>query len=250
MRLVDDRFEYHFVCHGLKERNRASRMFTKEKGTIAWIDRELRADDVFFDIGANIGVYTIFAARRLGNAGAVFAFEPHIPNANSLIANVLRNGLEQKVHLLSMALTNCEGYERFNYHSLYAAASTSQYGTTSYEYGKFDPVFVELKHGCTVDGLCERGIVPTPSIVKIDIDGLDFEVLEGMLGVMSSPDGPRTIQVELGLKKRSQILKLCEEAGYALQEKHWTQAGLAHIAAGGDPESTPYNAIFRRSRNG
>jgi FkbM family methyltransferase len=242
--LTDGRYEYRFVCHTQKEQNRAGRLFSKEKGTIDWIDRQLRPDDVFYDVGANIGGYTIFAGRRLGDRGQVCAFEPHIPNANSLIENVFLNGLEKKVQLVTAALTNRDGYERFNYHSMYAAASTSQYGRNSYEGEAFDPKFVEVKHGCTLDTLCDRGLIPAPDMVKIDVDGLDFEVLEGMRGLMSSARRPRMVQIELGSESTDKIMKLCQEMGYVLTEKHWSSAGLDFIAQGNAPEDYPHYGIF------
>jgi FkbM family methyltransferase len=242
--LTDGKYEYRFVCHTQKEQNRASRLFEKEKGTIDWIDRQLRPDDVFYDVGANIGGFTIFAGHRLGDRGQVFAFEPHIPNANSLIENVFLNGLERKVRLVTAALTNREGYERFNYHSMYAAASTSQYGRNSYEGEVFEPMFIEIKHGCTLDALCGLGLIPAPDMVKIDVDGLDFEVLEGMRGLMSTARGPRTVQIELGSESTAKIVRLCEEVGYVLKEKHWTTAGLDFIAQGNAPEDYPHYGIF------
>jgi len=242
--LTDGKHEYHFVCHTDKERSRASRLFEKEKGTIAWLDRDLRPDDVFYDVGANIGGFTIFAGPRLRERGAIFSFEPHIPNANSLIENIFLNGLEKTVRLVTAALTNREGYAPFNYHSMYAAASTSQYGRNSYEGESFDPRFVEIKHGCTIDGLWSRGIIPPANLVKVDVDGLDFEVLEGMQGLLASPQRPRAIQLELGSDSKPKIMALCTELGYELREKHWTKAGLDFIAQGHSGEDYPHYGIF------
>jgi len=242
--LSDDDFKYHFVCHSPKEQRRAKRMFDKEKGTIAWLARELRPDDVFYDVGANIGVYTIFGAPRIGDAGAVYAFEPHIPNANSLIENILLNHQDHKVRLVSAALTNREGYNEFNYLSLQTASSTSQYGGNAYEGQVFEPVFVEIKHGCTLDTLCASGVIRRPDVVKIDVDGLDYEVLDGMRGLLTSSQAPRSIQAELGSDSKPKILKLFDDVGYRLTEKHWTQAGLDFIEQGNDPEDYPHYGIF------
>ena len=243
--LSDGKHQYRFVCHTAKEQSRAQRLFEKETGTIAWIDRELRPDDVFYDVGANIGGFTVFAGPRLGPEGRIVAFEPHIPNANSLIENIFANGLESRVQLVTAALTNREGYARFNYHSMYAAASTSQYGRSSYEGETFEPKFVEIKHGCTLDTLCAAGMIPPPDMVKIDVDGLDYEVLEGMRGLMASADGPRSVQIELGSESTPHIMRLCAEVGYVLQDKHWTKAGQDFIAQGNAPEDYPHYGIFR-----
>ena len=242
--LNDEAHEYRFVCHSQKERNRASRLFDKEKGTIAWIAKELRPDDVFYDVGANIGTFTIFAGQRLGDDGRLIAFEPHIPNASSLIENIFANGLERKVQLVTAALTNRSGYDRFNYHSMYAGASTSQYGRHSYEGQSFEPQFVEIKHGCTIDALCQAHLIPPPDMVKIDVDGLDFEVLQGMQALMASTERPRSVQIELGTESTPKIVQLCQQLGYVLRERHWTQAGLDFIAQGHAPEEYPHYGIF------
>jgi len=242
--LSDGKYEYRFVCHSKKEGRRASRLFDKEEGTIAWLARDLRPDDVFYDVGANIGTFTIFAGVRLGAEGRIVAFEPHIPNANSLIENIFLNGLEKRVQLVTAALTDSEGYNRFNYHTMYASASTSQYGRHSYEGQSFDPLFVEVKHGCTIDGLCRANMIDPPDLVKIDVDGLDFEVLNGMRGVLASPDRPRAVQIEMGTESKPKIMQLCQHLGYELRERHWSKAGLDHIAQGNDPEEYPHYGIF------
>ncbi len=244
--LNDGTYDYTFVCHSPKERRRALRMFDKEKGTIEWLRRELRPDDVFFDIGANIGVYTLFGARQIGTSGSgsVIAFEPHIPNASSLIENIMLNQLERKVQLVTSALTDTQRFDRFNYQSLVVSTSTSQFGRMEYEGESFDPVFAEIKHGCTVDMLHEAGAIPAPDIVKIDVDGLDFEVLAGMRNLINSAQRPRSIQVELGSDSKPKIAALFEETGYVLLEKHWSQAGLNFIAEGNDPEDHPHYGIY------
>ncbi len=242
--LEDEDFTYKFVCHSQKERNRALRLFNKERGTIAWIARDLRPDDVFFDVGANIGAFSIYAGKRVSNQGAVYSFEPHIPNANSLIDNIFLNGLEEKIRLSTVALTDTVGYNVFNYHSMYAAASTSQYGGKSYEGEEFVPKFVEIKHGCSLDKLCVLGIIRPPSLVKIDVDGLDYEVLAGMREIMLSEKPPRSVQVELGSDSKPKIIEFMAQVGYILKEKHWSEAGLRFIDGGGNPEDYPHYGIY------
>ena len=60
-------------------------MFVKESGTCEWIKNDIGPGDVFFDIGANIGIYSILAANRVGKTGKVYAFEPHSGNFTRLL---------------------------------------------------------------------------------------------------------------------------------------------------------------------
>lgn len=242
--LQDEKHSYKFAHETGKERRRAERMFVKEKGTISWLDREIRPDDVFFDIGANIGVYTIFGASRIGSQGSVYAFEPHIPNAASLIQNIMLNGLQERIKLVTSALTNGQRFDNFNYQSLTGASSTSQFGRSEYEGESFVPVFVEIKHGCAIDFLIATGAIPYPDVIKIDVDGLDFEVLDGMRELLRSFKPPRSIQVELGSDSKKPILDILGSSGYSLVEKHWSKAGLDFIDAGGDAEDYPHYGIF------
>lgn len=246
--LRDGAYEYRFVCHSEKERRRAQRLFDKEEGTIAWIREHLRPDDVFYDIGANIGTYTVFAGCRLGVGGKVIAFEPHVPNASSLIENAVLNRLESTVQLVTAALTNHEGYARFNYLSTLVSTSTSQYGTTSYAGESFEPKFVEIKHGCTIDLLWRLKLIAPPDLIKIDVDGLELDVLGGMRELLASSERPRSMQVELDVDSADGIIRFCEALGYVLTQRHWTQAGRDAIARGAAAESQPHNAVFSLAR--
>jgi len=248
--LHDGRYEYRFVCRTKKERNRARRLLSKETGTIAWIDRHLRAGDVFYDIGANIGAYTIFAGHRLGDSGQVIAFEPHIPNANSLIQNVFANGLDRRVAIVTAALSREPGYGRFNYYAMQAGTSSSQYGHASLEGQPFEPQFAEIKHGCTVDALCDGGLIPPPDLVKIDVDGLELDVLEGMRHVMTAAERPRSVQVELSAQNAARVEAFMAACDFAVTDRQWSDSALGHIANGQPRETLPHNAVFMRLEQG
>ena len=68
----------------------------------------MRSGDIFFDIGANIGVYTIYAALRHPGARVV-AFEPEYSNLHLLRDNIIENDLQDRVEVYSVALSNHTG---------------------------------------------------------------------------------------------------------------------------------------------
>src|SRR5262245_51439398 len=106
--VADGDYCYTFRCESPVEVRRARTMLIKEKGTIRWLRDEVRGGDVVYDIGANIGLYTLFAGKRVGAAGQVYAFEPHVANVRSLLHNVSENGLSAQVKVLSCALNDRE----------------------------------------------------------------------------------------------------------------------------------------------
>jgi FkbM family methyltransferase len=79
-------------------------MFIKEPQTCEWIKSEVKAGQVFYDIGANIGIYSILAAKYVGGLGRVYAFEPHNANFSRLLDNIAANGLGEIVVPCNLAL--------------------------------------------------------------------------------------------------------------------------------------------------
>src|SRR5262245_46805271 len=100
VKVSDGEFTHRFRCETPLESWRARTLLEKEEGTVRWIRNSVQAGEVFYDIGANIGLYTLLAARRVGPQGMVYAFEPHVANVQSLLANVALNELSGCVKVL------------------------------------------------------------------------------------------------------------------------------------------------------
>jgi len=127
--IVDTHSRYRFRCETLWELTRCMSLFTKEAGTCEWIENEVAPGEVFYDIGANIGIYSVLAAFRVGESGRVYAFEPHSANFTRLAANIVANSLQQIIVPCSFALNDVDGYFPFNYSSSEAASANSQLAT-------------------------------------------------------------------------------------------------------------------------
>ena len=237
--------QFNFLCYSKKETRRTRRFFKKEPGTIEWLVQTLRPDDIFFDIGANIGAYSIFAAREITSPGGVYAFEPHLANAASLLQNINLNGLAQKIQVISVPLTDRDGFGPFHYHSLDHARSHSQFGPPVLDGQSFRPVATELKFGTRLDTLIESGVIPAPTIVKIDVDGLEAEIVAGMSSLLTSSRAPRSVQVELSRDNADKVISQMTAAGYEVATRHWTSSGQDAIRDGVDPLGQfPHNIIF------
>ena len=116
--IVDGSSSYRFRCETVREFNRCLKFFSKEPGTVKWINAEVKPGQTFYDIGANIGVYTILAARKTGPEGKVYSFEPHAANFARLVDNVIQNNLQDVVIPCGIALDAEEGFSHFNYDSV------------------------------------------------------------------------------------------------------------------------------------
>ncbi|MFC6826858.1 FkbM family methyltransferase [Halopelagius fulvigenes] len=140
---------------------------------------ELRPDDVFYDVGANVGLYSCLAADAV--EPPVFAFEPHPENADRLAQNVAHNGANVSQYRYALAAE--EGTAELALaldkvgsagHSLVGTPGKSGYGR----------VEVRKRRG---DELVESEGLPEPTVVKIDVEGAEHKVLDGLAETLSRP---------------------------------------------------------------
>ena len=229
-----------------QEKWRADTLLTKEPGTIAWIKAEVKLDDVFYDIGSNIGLYALYAAERIGPEGFVYAFEPHVVTAKSLFQNLANNACGKQIQVITSALHDTIGFFPFNYATLTAGSSSHQLGAPIDEFGRgFTPVAVELKHSITVDCLIESKIIRPATLIKLDVDGNESAVLRGTDLLLTN--GPlRSIQVEVHPKDKLYVLQFMTDHGFNLTGKHYTADGQKAIEAGWHPEKVAHNLVFHR----
>jgi FkbM family methyltransferase len=173
----------------------------------------LSPGDVVYDIGANIGWYTLLAARRVGPAGRVLAFEPSLANARYVQRNAASNGLAN-VTVVPAAVTDRDGWATFlDNGSLEGrlekddddaqAARRAARGRKSH--GTLPVPVLALD-----TWIAATGQAP-PSVVKIDVEGAEIGALRGMGETLRSA-GP-TLVIELHAT-RTAVADLLDEAGY------------------------------------
>ena len=135
----------------------------------------IQPDDCVWDIGANVGFYTKLFSERVGPQGRVFAFEPSPANRGRLQDAV--KGLDNVV-IVPVALSDASGTAvlRQGDDSL---GATSRLLDSPVGAG----VEVQVKRG---DDLTAEGVLP-PTVIKVDTEGFEVEVLEGLTRVLASP---------------------------------------------------------------
>jgi FkbM family methyltransferase len=239
--------ELYFRCPNALTLRRAYTLYLKEAGTIAWLDGALGPGDIFLDIGANVGIYSLYAAQRIGQHGHVYAVEPHLRNAVSLIDNIAANGFADRVTVLTCALAERARSARFHYEEWLPGSSRSQLADTISEHTNAKSTgggISELKVAQSVDSLVAQGAIRTPNAVKIDVDGIEPSILAGMQTTLTSAGRPRTLQVECTPSNASEIEAFLLECGYVLKERHATLSGERRLAAGQQMLEIVHNAVF------
>ncbi|MFO7645985.1 MAG: FkbM family methyltransferase [Desulfosarcina sp.] len=244
--IIDGQSHYRFRCANWLELSRCMMLFTKEPGTCEWI-RKVGTGSVFYDIGANIGLFSILAAERVGQSGKVFAFEPHAANFSRLLDNIAVNELQHIITPCSFALHQANGYFNFIYDSRDVGTSNSQLSfhrkedkVSNNQTGNF-----ELKYAVSIDNLIFSESFPPPDYIKIDVDGNELPILRGMSNLLKSKKRPKSIQVEICNDDNPQILSFMENHNYLVANAHYSIFGMEAIAQGGQGESYVCNTIFQ-----
>ena len=189
-------------------RMRAETFATKEPGTLDWLDR-LSTDDVLFDIGANVGIYSLYAARR---RVPVVAIEPEWSNLHYLRDNVLANGLRDAVRVVGLALSDATGLSALHLHDVTpgAALHTESKESLVLTASGTRVMFEEIVWSVRLDDLCKH-MAAWPTAIKLDVDGTEVTILRGAPEALRRT---RTILVERpGLQRDAEGPKLLREAG-------------------------------------
>lgn len=182
----------------------------------------LRQGDCVWDVGANVGYYTRIFSERTGQAGRVFAFEPSPVNFGRLTTACASLG---NVTLLHSGLGAKDG-------KLHFQQGADDLGATSRIVEEDSgSVIVDVRSGASV---IDAGDALVPNAIKIDVEGFEYEVLEGLGDYIKKPD-LRLIGIEVHfsiLKERGvphvpeQIEAMLNRNGFAVS---WPDA--SHIIA-------------------
>lgn len=136
----------------------------------------LKPGDVFYDVGANVGFLSVLGARLVGSAGVVYAFEPVPGNASYVRRNAEANGFAQ-VQVIEMAVSSRRGPRVLNLARYSGGAALDSVEAPPDADGTLQVDAV------TIDDCVSRQGLRPPSVVKIDVEGAELEVLEGMADV-------------------------------------------------------------------
>lgn len=247
VKVSDGASKYVFRPKSRMEIFRYTTFFSKEEGTLKWLRDNTKDGAVFFDIGANVGLYSLYCAKAAKDV-RVYSFEPHKLNFATLLENIFLNGLESKINPLALALGDSSGLFRLNYNSIEYGASMSQLGHNQLsEERSFQPKLAELVNSMSLDDLIASGEVPKPDLIKIDVDGNELLILKGMTGLLKSAEGPRSLQVEINPGQRDEVVDLMKDCGYRLDHSHLTKSGEKQFQDEESYQTVPHNAVFMRN---
>ena len=193
---------------------RARTLFSKEPETISWIDG-FPLNSVLYDIGANVGLYSVYAAKSRNSR--VLAFEPSFLNLELLFRNIQTNNLQDKITIIPLSLSNSSKIENFYMQdgdNIWGGAHNSSGSNITYD-GKFMDNFVTSSQiTISLDLLVEIFQLPTPNYIKIDVDGIEKIILQGALKSLSKATGILIEVDEKDVNQNAEIAKILSNLGF------------------------------------
>lgn len=164
---------------------RANLFFSKEKEVRLFIDNQLRENDIFFDVGANIGIFSIYAAVRKN--AKVYAFEPEYSNLSILKENILKNSLKNNIHPYSIAIGKNNHITNLHVADITPGAAVSSISDKDLKTTDegFNVVWKEGIVEMKIDDICKQLNI-IPNMLKIDTDGNEKNVLIGAENTLKS----------------------------------------------------------------
>jgi FkbM family methyltransferase len=192
---------------------RYTTQFIEEKKLCDWIDT-FQKKDIFLDIGSNVGMFSIYAASK---DILTYAVEPHPSNLEYLYWNIYLNNLNKKVLVFPNALGNQEKVGKFSCRDLTPGVAQNQILSVK-QHSKINFLCPII----SFDKIIEIYKLKKPNKVKIDVDGVEFQILKGMSKTLNRVD---EIYIEMLSEKKKnksyyKILKLLKKYDFHIKNKH------------------------------
>lgn len=186
---------------------RAKSLLTKEPVTANWVN-SMKPGEILFDVGANVGGYTVLAGTR---GVKVYAFEPEADNYALLVKNMALNGIAPNAYCV--ALTDHIEFGLLRLSVRGAGGSCHSFGPTNGLGMDTTPDKSQGSTGLRLDDLVAWGM-PSPDHVKIDVDGFEHKVIAGARGVLSNGVRSLLVEVNTNSKDHLEMVGLLEDMGF------------------------------------
>ena len=211
-------------------------MFVAEPETIEWIG-EFKQGEIFLDVGANIGLYSLWATVSKGVR--CFSFEPESLNFSILNRNIFYNNLVEKVTAYPLAVSDQVGFDFLHLSVFESGESCHSFASNkNFAHQEFAPAFSQGSFSTTIDHLVETSVIPTPNHIKIDVDGIENKIINGARKILERPE-LKTLLIEINddLPCDSEVKEILKDLGFIL-----TSAPPSVLA----PVKSVHNIICRR----
>ena len=213
--IITDKGRLFFHANSRRSFHRGWNIKTNEPDTLDWIDA-FPDNACFWDIGANVGVFSLYTA--LNSKTAVLAFEPSGSTFSILNRNIELNKMSNQITAYCSAFSGSTRLDFLNMESMSPGNAMHGFGT---EINQFDrPIMINFRQGTigfSIDDFVDIFSPPLPTHIKVDVDGIEADIIRGGKKTLSSPTVQSIIveiEQKLSRKRKTEIQELMIEIGF------------------------------------
>jgi FkbM family methyltransferase len=189
--------EIKMLIDNLREKETRLKSCEKEPETVLWLDQNADENIVFYDIGANVGAYSLIAAHK---GARVFAFEPAFQNFYKLERNILLNGLSENTTSMPVAFSDQTFVGDFKLMETEFGTSRCYFNRQSiFRLQENNNMVTRKLQVFRLDDLISIFKLPIPHMMKIDVDGGELEVVNGAKKTLAD-NNLLTVLIEIDIK--------------------------------------------------
>ncbi len=223
--------QIHLSVHSHSDLSRLSSC-TKEPETVAWLESRITPTSVFYDIGANVGAYSLVAASLGGKDSRVFSFEPSYSTFLTLNENIFLNTFEGIITPVHIAVSSASGFLHMGFSSRESGAAKHNVSETLGGSLRVPAMSLDLMR--------EELKMPEPTLIKLDVDGGEWEVLQGAIETLRLKNLISVlIEVDLTAPHGTEIEPLMNSLGFTTEATYPRSKGKS---------TTLFNYIFVKNK--
>ena len=216
LKLFSNKDGMNYDCRTAVGEKRSYRYKEKSQDLVNWIDDNLKENDILYDIGANIGIYSLYAAKK---GAVVYSFEPESLNYSILNRNIKLNE-SKNIFAYNLAVSNKDEFTTLSLSRFEAGYSNHQLFSHENRKNIFNQGILTLG----IDTIINKLKLPTPTHIKIDVDGVEHLIIESMENLFNQKT-LKGIAIEINIqdnfeykKENNEIFKILEKHNYKMEK--------------------------------
>lgn len=190
-----------------------------EPETVEWIEKYIKKNETVFDIGANIGAYSLVVAKYSNSSNRIYSFEPNFTSYNKLCKNIILNKCESCIFPFQIALSDKYCIDNLNYSSLEIGSAYHTLGGN--KFFKDESKYKQQTIVYSIDKFIEDFNIPNPQHIKIDVDGIEYEILKGAKRtILNKSFRSLNVEIDENSENYEKIIKYSESLGLIFSKKY------------------------------
>ena len=191
---IDYKRKLFIACDNLRELETRANSCKKEPELINWLEiNNNKEKQILWDIGSNVGAYSLVAATM---GYKVLSFEPAYQNYFKLHENISLNKLDEQIEAFCISFGDKLQTGNFNIFETSFGTSKGNYNADNYYQLNLEKISQKKTLVFSIDSFIKIFNLPEPSLIKIDVDGGEFEVLKGAATLLEHGKNLKSLLVE------------------------------------------------------